>query len=85
MSIRVCANGHLTGQRHCYCGADAVRPLRDRVKPIPRHELASVQPVKQKVVEIPKSPFRLWRHKHWVKVLENTGIKRALQWWTPLS
>jgi hypothetical protein len=62
MSIRVCANGHLTGQRHCYCGADAVRPLRDRVKPIPRHELASVQPVKQKVVEIPKPPFRLYRH-----------------------
>ena len=38
MNIRVCANGHLTGQRHCHCGADAVRPLQDRQEPISRHE-----------------------------------------------
>jgi hypothetical protein len=43
MSVRVCANGHLTGFRHCYCGADAVRPLRDRQRPVPRHELRSTK------------------------------------------
>ena len=64
MSIRVCANNHITGFRHCpQCGADAVRPLRDRQIPVPRHELRSGPSVGAGANPAPFSPppFKQWR------------------------
>jgi hypothetical protein len=35
MSLRVCSNGHLTGQRHCgLCGANPIASLADRQTPV---------------------------------------------------
>ena len=76
MSIRVCASGHLTGFRHCpQCGADAVRPLRDRQVPVPRHELRSGPSVGAGANPAPFSlpPFKQWRLKR--------TMNRLAGWW----
>ena len=72
MSIRVCTSGHLTGFLHCpQCGADAVRLLGDRQRPISRHELPKAAhecylPAKTAADNPP--PFKQWRIWRWARL-----------------
>lgn len=72
MSIRVCIQGHVTGQRHCHCGADATQLLKDRQIPTPTHTLIA----RAKAARVPTTPSKQVRLPHYKrnKTHRNTQV-----------